>query len=226
MKQALLALVLLAVPSYADNDSIRPDETRVLNLMGRFLWGHACMVAPGWALTNAHIADLMPFDASVPLFGLRFATTDDRYQGYMHPFRASTIDDLAIGSLVDLNEVAMAGPVPYTLAEQAPTPGETLYWVGYDWKRRKNVADRLHLNARVLRVVAGHVFMDRTTYPGSSGSCVLNENGELVGLVTGAMSTNDRGSSAVITGLWGEWGRRMLALIPPKEEPVEEEKEP
>jgi hypothetical protein len=74
--------------------------------------------------------------------------------------------------------------------------------LGYRWDGEHFFQPRI-IRAKVLRVVAGHVVYEPGGQPGSSGSCVLNAQGQLVAI--NAFSGMDASSGAGV-GVWeGIW---------------------
>ena len=187
----LLALALSAAPLLAGE---APDTSRILSVVGRFTVAHACPVAPDVVLSNAHVFDLRPFDPQIPPFPYRFE--GGGVTGWLHPNK--------VFSDIDLGTAVPTVPVQYyPIATQPPTPGEQMWWVAYDW-RKKHAFEQKVLTGKVVRVIAGAIVLDQDTPQGSSGSCILNAKGEVVGLIAWSFAMDDQqGDLAVGVGIWG-----------------------
>jgi hypothetical protein len=70
--------------------------------------------------------------------------------------------------------------------------GEKVYWFEYDFRTKKNALRSRRRFANVLRIVAQQYILDGTPVAGASGSCLINENGEVVGIVTGGWQMFDK----------------------------------
>lgn len=65
-----------------------------------------------------------------------------------------------------------------------PPVDSKIYWQEYVLDNHKNFM-RSHIReATVLRFFAGHIVFDEQPTPGASGSCILNEAGEAVGVIS------------------------------------------
>lgn len=171
-----------------------------LRLVGRFSAAHACPIGPRQALTNGHVVDLRPFDPGVPPFP--YAWSDGAGgAGFLVP---------SIGGLErarDLAKVEPLGPGSFQhylpLAQSEPKPGDRVYLLGYDWRNRKTAMDDDVIEARVTRVVALHVLFTPSGQPGSSGSCLVNEAGEVVAINEGGYETDAGETVGLAVGVWG-----------------------
>lgn len=83
---------------------------------------------------------------------------------------------LDIGKLV-----LIQGDTPhyYKKASSLPEVGETIHWVEF---KRKNMLDEVR-KARVKYYRAGYAYFDKPPNIGASGSCLFNEEWEVVGIV-------------------------------------------
>lgn len=181
-----------------------------LRLIGRFNTAHACAISPRVALTNGHVLDPRPFEASVPL--VPYAWSDGTgASGFLAPLRDSEghVLESAVERARDLARVEPliatdVFPHPLHVAQQAPVAGDRIWFLGYDWKNRKSAMAEDVIEARVTRIVALHVIFAPSGQPGSSGSCVVNEAGEVVGINEGGYETDDKGEAGLAVGVWGE----------------------
>jgi hypothetical protein len=131
------------------------------------------------------------------------------------PFRASSsvegdvkINSQGVSYAADLAVVAPVGAdlrFYFPLAKAAPSPGDTVYWVGYDWRVRKDMYRERVFSGKVLRVVAGNIVIDTETTKGSSGSCVLDVSGRVVGIIAWGFSGDEAGEITVAVGTYGLW---------------------
>lgn len=196
---ALVSVLMLAEPGLSASTKPQPPSLdHVVRLVGRYGIAHACPIAPTTALTNAHVVDLRPFDPSVPLYPHRFETVDGQQIGLAVAERVSQGEDLAL--------IQLSREVPYyPIATNAPEKGDTLYWAGYDWSKRKRFGDSLLMQGRVVNLIAGSIVIDTETMSGSSGGCVLNADGEVVGVVAWGLSDESGGEVTIAVGVWGPW---------------------
>jgi hypothetical protein len=180
-----------------------PDLSGVLRVVGLRGIAHACPVAPDKALTNVHVVgeyyDSRPFIWStdtadgllgnVPV-GLFWATN-------------RTTEGDAFRDLARVAPFRSTFPRWYPIATAAPIPGETVWFVGYDWRRKNDAFARRVFKSKVLRAVSGHLIYAPAGTPGSSGSCVLNAAGQVVAINAAGMGTDDKGEVGIGVGVWG-----------------------
>ena len=69
------------------------------------------------------------------------------------------------------------------------------------------VTDEDVIEAKVVRIVALHVLFVPSGQPGSSGSCVVNEAGEVVAINEGGYTADDGGDAGLAVGVWGNLWR-------------------
>jgi hypothetical protein len=63
-----------------------------------------------------------------------------------------------------------------------PKVGDKVHWFGYDQDPKKGYQPERR-EAKVTGIVGGHIFYDRSPFPGDSGACILNEHDQAVGLM-------------------------------------------
>ncbi len=186
-----------------------PDLTRVMQVFGEYTMAHACPISPDRALTAMHVVMVKDEQDHTSMLPLRWSQDADVPGATVVPSRGYSRDDLV------LLEVKPATTRYYARATTAPKVGERLWWVAYDWRdKRRAFAERV-MDGRVARIVAGHLIMDTITFPGSSGSCVLNERGEVVALVSFGKGLDDNEEVAGFIGVWGDWPATLLAEAQP-----------
>lgn len=174
----------------------KPDTSRVLRLMGRWGSAHACPVWPNLVLTSAHVIEPRPFEASVPPVPYRYQDGQGR-TGIVTPATAERCADLA--TLHVRQELGW-----YVRADTEPKVGDTVWMLGFDWSSRSKAYGPKLIEARVTQVIAGNLYFDKTGEPGSSGSCVFNVRGEVVGINQGATIAPDWTVGHAV-GIYGSW---------------------
>jgi hypothetical protein len=173
-----------------------PDMTGILRLQGRFASAHACPIGPELALTSAHVGDMRPFDKDVALLPFRWSDGDG-HGGVLDPVAVSMAEDLAA---YKPREGQFARY--YAVASAPPEPGTRLWLLGFDWRNGRDAFAPRVLEATVVRVVAGTVVLNKTAWRGASGSCVLNAEGEVVGIVR---SLHEMENGQAVTAAVGVW---------------------
>lgn len=203
---AVVVSLLLIAPAPLFSKGDAPDLTKILRVIGRHGMGHACPIAPRIAITAAHVVDVRPFE-NVPLFGGRF----EQIAGLAGIFEAASVSQASDLAVLSVNQDVRW----YPIAREAPKAGDTLWWVGYDWSNQKDAMRPVHFEQTVTRVIAGHIVFDKATLQGSSGSCVVNAVGEVVGVIAFGMKVGEpmplgnglfkQDEICVAVGVWGDW---------------------
>lgn len=193
-----LALSLLLAPHPSEAALVRST----LRLIGRFGAGHACPVEPRIALTNGHMVDLRPFgDTVLAPFGSAYSDGVGN-AGFLVPIneRLERWRDLA--AVEPLTQGAVfVDPLP--VAKQPPLAGDRIWLLGYDWRSKKSALADDVIEAKVTRIVALHVQFYPAGQGGSSGSCVLNDAGEVVAINSAGWPTDDKEEGGQAVGIWG-----------------------
>lgn len=188
-----------ACPCLTRIEGGRPDTSGILRLMGRFGAAHACPLAADLILTNGHVVDPRPFDPDVPTLPYRYSDGAGN-AGVVAPVSTERCADLAVMA------VRPGGTVkPYPRASVAPEPGDHVWFIGYDWSSKNKAFAEKVIDAKVLRVVAGHLILDEAGDPGSSGSCVLNAKGEVVAINSFGKQVGVGEEVEGVVGVWGDW---------------------
>ncbi len=194
-----LLVVFLAAPPPA----VEALTRGTLRLIGRFSAAHACPIQPRVALTNGHVIDPRPFDNDVKPFP--YAWSDGTgASGFLVPASLERARDLATVEPMRADDVF---PHPFRVAAQAPKPGDRVWLLGYDWRNRKSAMDDDVIEAKVTRVMALHVLFTPSGHPGSSGSCLLNDAGEVVAINEGGYETDAHEEAGLAVGVWGSLAR-------------------
>lgn len=198
LKRTFLLLSLLICASLTNEHlCAAPDTSGVVQLVGRFAAGHACPIGAERALTSAHVVDLRPFEGSVDLFPYRWQS-----KGV-----SGVTSGGAVSLSADLAEIRPNRPFPvvYGVAKNPPSPGDRVWIQGYDFRKGKDAYGPRIWEVKVLRVIAGHIIMDRAADEGTSGSCVFNASGEVVGILNWGVRVHNGDEVGVAAGIWGSF---------------------
>ncbi len=179
MRALVVAAALVVVAAQVQASA--PDLGGVLALAGSRGLAHACPVAPELALTSEHVVgpEFAPFvwegSGVVGVLGGRGLTVRDLFRdlAFVRPYKS-------------------VFPRFYPIAAASPAVGERVWFLGYDFRKREDAMAPRPFDARVVRTRAGHLVMDRAGAPGASGSCVLNERGEVVAIHRGVHGLDNR----------------------------------
>lgn len=185
--------------SWAGQSQGQQSLDYVLRLMGRHASAHACPIEPRLALTSGHVIDLRPFDRDIGLFPYGWSDGFGN-SGWVVPQSVEMARDL--GRMTPFRE---GDTFPHVLpvAEVAPALGSRIWLLGYRWDGRKNALGEDVIEAKVTRIVANHLIFIPAGKPGSSGSCVLNDAGQVVGINEGAFTTDDKDEAGLAVAVWG-----------------------
>jgi hypothetical protein len=192
LRQILLVLVALPVMNGKTHTVTAggvPDTSGVLRLLNRG-GGHACPVDGQILATGHQLESWQPFRWS----------DGKGNEGIADPERTDKCADL--GSL----KLRSGSVNYYERATKAPVVGDRLWLLGFDTSSKSKAFAPRVVDAKVVRVIAGHLFLDDFGKPGSSGSCVFNESGEVVGINSGGNHLD--GDVAIVgrvVGIYGDW---------------------
>lgn len=194
--------VAVALLLASDPPAVTELKAKSLRLIGRFSGAHACPTEPRVALTNAHVVDLQPFDAEVPTFGYAWSDGNGGY-GFVSPIRGrlEAMRDLAAVEPYADGDTFRGGT--FVIAPVAPKVGDRVYLLGYDWRKPKTTMSDDVIEAKVTNVVAAHVLFFPSGKPGSSGSCIVNEAGQVVAINEGSYEADSKENVGIGVGVWG-----------------------
>lgn len=198
MRAIIMTLLVSLLPAcaWAGKKENPPDTRAIMALMGRFSSAHGCPVGAEKVLTSGHVIDLRPFDTGIPLYPYQFSNGFGE-AGVVRPIMAAGDTD------VGLMEPAAPLTNFFTLAEGPPVPGESLWFVGYNYGSRSAALAEEVFRVTVVRVVANHIIMSDGGPAGSSGSCVLDVFGRVVGINEGWIAVGGGGAKVgIAVGVW------------------------
>jgi hypothetical protein len=148
------------------------------------------------------VTDVRPFDEGVKAFPFPWSDGLGGF-GFLVPSVLERARDLAQMEPLRADDVF---PHPFTVSQSAPKPGDRIWFLGYSWKNKKSAMEPDVIEARITRIVALHLLFTPSGKPGSSGSCVVNEAGEVVAINEGGYSVDDGGEVGLAVGVWnGLW---------------------
>jgi V8-like Glu-specific endopeptidase len=158
--------------------------------------GHACPVTINSAMTAGHVtADTLESGEQVKHY---YRGESGSWEGFLDWKLTSTYEDAGVLA----REESSAPFVPYELALRRPAVGEQLWWMGYDWRTGPAALDRRIFTGKVQSVRAGSIVLDVPTPQGSSGSCVLDSSGKVVGVISWGIEQADGKEVAIAVGLF------------------------
>lgn len=192
------------------------DMDGVLDLIGKYTAGHACPVYDGYALTAAHVIDVRWEDRNFPLIPYRFSNEKGDY-GLAQPLTVFAHADIGWLKL-------LPGPVgSYEMSERTPKEDDKVFWVEYETGKKNEAFKAKRRDAKIINVVAGHLFLDQAPISGASGGCLFNEYGEVIGIVTAGWKIGNAYEPNVgeAVAVYGDW-----MPLHPKEKPVDDKEKP
>jgi len=199
VRDRALFIVLATAAMYAGScpASWASDTDNILRLVGDTYSAHACPISATEALTNKHVA--------APSYS--WSSYHWSAGGVSGLLKTVLLDDSR--DLAKMEAVGQPFPAWYVVAAHAPKPGDKVVLLGYSWKSKKSALADDRIEAKVTRIVANHLLFFPSGLGGSSGSCVLNEAGEVVAINEGSFATDDHEMAGLAVGVW-----EKLAVIP------------
>lgn len=175
----LLAL-LTAAPSFANQ----------LAVVGFGPAGQACPVTEHLALTARHVVEGRK--------QLRFSTGTG-IEGRVEVVTEYPDADLA---LVKTEEKL----TPYRVASNPPVADEKLWVQGFDWRKQATqFLPRVMDPSTFYYVFSGHLYYVPGGMPGTSGGCVLNQEGLAFAIDVGKREADDKRWGGVGVAIFGKW---------------------
>jgi len=179
-------------PAYALQ---HPPRHSVIFIISPSSLAHGCPVtlASGdYVLTSRHVI----YDNEAKgLMGARWGE-EGGASGRLRPIIAYNDADIGMFAF----EGTARPNVMHRISVSAPAPHETVWMFGYDWV----TFTEKPLAVNILGVVAGHFIGDATAGPGSSGSCILDEKGEVIGINSWQIGSAS-GMRSVGPAVFGQW---------------------
>lgn len=140
--------------------------------------GQVCPISPRFALTASHVsgATLTPiFTGDFKRVGRSLLADIDGYPIHIHEFAFDRYRDLAI---VEIKQ-GITFPRYYKLADVLPQKGDKLYLRGFNVGQ--GFTEKV-FEVEVINVSMGYIYYKPAGEGGSSGSCLLNQDNEIVGI--------------------------------------------
>lgn len=199
MKAAVAVLAGILGLAVASSPEKAPDTSKIVSLTGRTGAAHGCPVAPWLLVSSAHVYDVQPNDPNFPLIS---------YRG-QSPYWAGGTTGIWVSWEEDLAFAVPTSDFPswYAVASKEPQPGDRVWWVGYNFKNPKLAFDRKVFSETVVRSQAGTLILNGRAIPGSSGSCVLNAGGQVVGILMATTDMENGEPITLVVGLYPPWFR-------------------
>lgn len=160
--------------------------------------GSACPVSASVALTAGHVIDPRPFDPNTPLsYGYWSDPTDpEARHGEFAPLGRSKTRDLGM--------IGGKFPAWFTIASTAPKVGDWLTVQGFDWRKKSRVFAPRSWRVKTQYRAGQMLSVSENSDVGSSGACVLNETGEVVGIMAWNFSAEDGDRAGIVLLVYGE----------------------
>lgn len=174
--------------------------------------GHACPISAYEALTAWHVVVQAQPSRGVDPAPLTWESVDHQQQGTLTWRWADVRRDLVL--------VVSDTPFPRWVlpADRAPRVGSKVKVTGYDWESvGLPSVERLY---EVSGFLPGRLLLRKAPGPGSSGSCVIDDSGRLVGIREGFFGSPSKQTMVATFPPW--WPVPERWRVVPKEELLKE----
>lgn len=200
---SFLVAAFVAVPSWGESPRLSIPVTTYEG------FGQVCPISPDVALTARHIAFTDSDGLEKTAIPLRWSLPGS--------FKGGVAKGQIFLYSLDIASVKSSSPFPfyYTVSPVDPKLGDEVTLVGYDWEHG---AKPVVAKGKIEGFSAGVMYFSKTPGPGSSGSCVFNKDGEVIGINFGGMSQNDGSTMGIAVVLTPE----VLELLTANEEKASE----
>lgn len=177
-----------------------PDTKAVLRVSTGFGFAHACPVAEGtYAYTARHVIQRPPYGNTETL-NLQWSDGNGNWG-----LASSKVEDISSArDLAVIRPYKKPFPGSYVVASEAPAVGAKLTILGYNYESAESFLDDKVVTAKFYREVAGLMVLSKSADQGSSGGCVLNEQGELVGIAVWGPQARNTETVGIMLALWGD----------------------
>jgi len=202
-----VALMALLLPGCATlkkhTQQEEPARTKIVPVAGRTSDAHVCPTSKNTAMTAWHVAfEVNPRTWEIRPRYLMFTGKDGK-PGTLVPKMWDPRRDLAV-------MVAIGAEFPgwYGFAEEIPKAGDKVKVSGYIMK--EGMAQGIGEYTVLTPNIAGQIRYSGSPMGGSSGSCILNKEDEIVGINTayyassGGIDITIVGSGWLVVGPWRE----------------------
>ncbi len=173
-----------------------PPRHSVLFVIGADSLAHGCPITTptgDYVLSSRHVVMNEKKDR---LMGARWGEQGGA-SGELFPIAISDRADIGMFGFVDEKRPS----VMHHLSESAPGEGEVLWMFGYNWA----TFSEKPLALATVRVLAGHIVGNNSAGPGSSGSCLLDERGDVVGVNSWQVSGEGGENLSLGPAVFGPW---------------------
>ena len=201
LKTVMTAFIVLLGTTAAMSGDSEIDMDSVMHSIGRFGTAHSCPIGPSIAITAAHVIDPRWYDPDFKLMPLRFSN-DAGDIGVLMPAGVHSETDIGWMRISSRNEVKY-----YEIAEHGPSIEDKVYWIEYNFKKSRDAFRTERREAKVTRIVAGHIFTEDAPTGGASGGCVFNESGKVIAIVSAGWSIGftHEPNVGMFVSIYGPW---------------------